>query len=88
MAGVGRTVTRRFREEGHDVYPVTLTGLGERAHLATPEVDLETHITDVINLVEFEDLHDVVLLGHRYAGYCDYGRGRPDSRARLPAGVS
>jgi pimeloyl-ACP methyl ester carboxylesterase len=61
-------VARRLREEGHDVYPVTLTGLGERVHLASPEVDLETHITDVINLIEFEDLHDIVLLGHSYAG--------------------
>src|SRR5829696_4164216 len=61
-------VVRRLREEGHDAYPVTLTGLGERVHLANPEVNLETHITDVVNLIEFEDLHDVVLLGHSYAG--------------------
>jgi pimeloyl-ACP methyl ester carboxylesterase len=61
-------VARRLREEGHDVYPVTLTGLGERVHLANPEVNLKTHITDVVNLIEFEDLHDVVLLGHSYAG--------------------
>jgi pimeloyl-ACP methyl ester carboxylesterase len=61
-------VTRRLREGGHDTYPVTLTGLGERVHLASPEVDLETHSTDVVNLIEFEDLHDVVLLGHSYAG--------------------
>src|SRR3977135_2273386 len=53
---------------GHVVYPVTLTGLGERVHLARPEVDLETHITDVVNLLDYEDLHDVVLLGHSYAG--------------------
>ena len=57
-----------LREEGHDAYPVTLTGLGERVHLASPEVDLETHITDVVNLIEFEDLRDVVLLGHSYGG--------------------
>ncbi|HEY6674876.1 MAG TPA: hypothetical protein VIZ59_08135 [Rubrobacteraceae bacterium] len=50
-------VARRLREEAHDVYPVTLTGLGERVHLASPQVDLETHITDVVNLIEFEDLH-------------------------------
>ena len=56
-------VASRLRDEGHDVYPVTLTGLGERAHLASPEVDLETHISDVVNVIEFEDLHDVVLLG-------------------------
>jgi pimeloyl-ACP methyl ester carboxylesterase len=61
-------VARRLREEGHDAYPVTLTGLGDRVHLASPQVGLETHITDVVNLVEFEDLHDVVLLGHSYAG--------------------
>ena len=61
-------VARRLRDNGHDAYPVTLTGLGERVHLARPEVDLETHIKDVVNLVEFEELHDIVLLGHSYAG--------------------
>ena len=61
-------IARRLREEGHDVYPVTLTGLGERVHVASPEVDLDTHITDVVNLIEFEDLHDVVLVGHSYGG--------------------
>jgi pimeloyl-ACP methyl ester carboxylesterase len=60
-------IARRLREEGHDAYPVTLTGLGERVHLASPQVDLETHITDVVNLAEFEDLHNIVLLGHSYA---------------------
>lgn len=63
-----RPVARRLREDGHEVYPVTLTGLGERAHLASSEVDLETHISDVVNLIEYEDLHEVVLLGHSYAG--------------------
>jgi pimeloyl-ACP methyl ester carboxylesterase len=63
-----RPVARRLREEGHDAYPVTLTGLGDRVHLASPEVDLETHITDVVNLIGFEDLREVVLLGHSYAG--------------------
>jgi pimeloyl-ACP methyl ester carboxylesterase len=61
-------IARRLRDEGHDAYPATLTGLGERTHLASPEVDLETHISDVVNLIEFEDLRDVVLLGHSYAG--------------------
>src|SRR5687768_9657964 len=61
-------IARQLRKEGHDVYPVTLTGHGERVHLASPQVDLEAHITDVVNLIEFEDLHDVVLLGHSYAG--------------------
>ena len=63
-----RGVARRLRQAGHEAYPVTLTGLGERAYLASPDVDLETHITDVVNLIEFEDLRDVVLVGHSYAG--------------------
>jgi pimeloyl-ACP methyl ester carboxylesterase len=63
-----KPVARRLRDNGHDAYPVTLTGLGERAHLSRPEIDLDTHIADVVNLIEFEDLHDVVLLGHSYAG--------------------
>src|SRR5215207_9477122 len=62
-----QSVARRLRDNGHDAYPVTLTGLGERVHLASPEVDLDTHITDVVNLIEFENLHEVVLLGHSYA---------------------
>src|SRR5918992_2951228 len=61
-------IARQLRNQGHDAYPVTLTGLGERAHLAGPEVNLETHITDVVNIIEFEDLGDVLLLGHSYAG--------------------
>lgn len=46
-----RKITAGRRGEGHEVYPVTLTGLGERAHLARPEVDLETHISDVVNTI-------------------------------------
>lgn len=61
-------VASRLRAGRHDVYPVTLTGLGERSHLARPEVDLDTYITDVVNLIEFDDLHDVVLVGHSYSG--------------------
>jgi pimeloyl-ACP methyl ester carboxylesterase len=63
-----KSVTRDLRARGHDVYPVTLTGLGERVHLATPQVDLDTHITDVVNLITFVDLNDVILAGHSYAG--------------------
>lgn len=63
-----KEVADDLRARGHDVYPVTLTGLGERVHLANPSVDLETHITDVVNLLDYEDLHDAVLVGHSYAG--------------------
>jgi pimeloyl-ACP methyl ester carboxylesterase len=67
----GRTwikVTRRFRAAGHAVWPLTLTGLGERAHLLTPEVDLDTHVRDVLGMLTYEDLTDVVLIGHSYSG--------------------
>jgi pimeloyl-ACP methyl ester carboxylesterase len=63
-----RDVARDLRSRGHEVYPLTLTGLGERVHLATPEVDLETHVSDVVNLLDYEDLEDAVLVGHSYAG--------------------
>ncbi|WP_202842313.1 alpha/beta fold hydrolase [Luteimonas saliphila] len=55
-------------EDGHTVYRSTLTGLGEREHLNSTEIDLQTHIDDVVNLILFEDLHDVVLTGHSYGG--------------------
>ncbi len=63
-----RDVAADLRERGHDVRPLSLTGMGERAHLARPDTDLPTHVTDVINLIRYEDLHDVVLVGHSYAG--------------------
>ena len=53
---------------GHEVYALTLTGLGERNHLASPDLGLDTHIQDVVNVLEYEDLRDVVLLGHSYGG--------------------
>jgi pimeloyl-ACP methyl ester carboxylesterase len=53
---------------GHRLVTPTYTGLGERAHLANPSIDLETHITDVLNVIRYEDLHDIVLLGHSYGG--------------------
>jgi pimeloyl-ACP methyl ester carboxylesterase len=53
---------------GHAFYSPTYTGLGERAHLSRPDIDLSTHVQDVLNVLEFEDLKDVVLLGHSYGG--------------------
>jgi pimeloyl-ACP methyl ester carboxylesterase len=55
-------------DDGHTVYRATLTGLGERMHLNGTDIDLQTHINDVVNLILFEDLHDVVLTGHSYGG--------------------
>ena len=53
---------------GHRLVTPSYTGLGERAHLANPSIDLETHIADVLNVITYEDLRNVVLLGHSYGG--------------------
>jgi pimeloyl-ACP methyl ester carboxylesterase len=63
-----KKVVPALRAAGHAVYTPTLTGLGERAHLANPAIDLATHIADVVNLLETEELSEVVLLGHSYGG--------------------
>ncbi len=60
-------VTEALRTAGYTVYPVTLTGLGERVHLAGPQVNLDTQIADVVNLFRYEDLHAVILVGHSFA---------------------
>ena len=57
-----------LEDQGHTVFTPTLTGLAERAHLLTRDVNLSTHVRDVVELFESEDLHDVVLAGHSYAG--------------------
>ena len=53
---------------GHEFFTPSYTGLGERAHLASPDNDLDTHIQDVLGVLKFEDLRDVVLIGHSYGG--------------------
>ena len=61
-------VARLLRAEGHDVHAPTLTGLGERSHLLTTDVDLSLHIADVVNVLYYEDLTTVILVGHSYGG--------------------
>lgn len=61
-------VARLLRAEGHVVYAPSLTGLGDRAHLLGPHIDLNTHIRDVTALLHYEDLTDVILAGHSYGG--------------------
>jgi pimeloyl-ACP methyl ester carboxylesterase len=63
-----RKVARLLRAVGHDVYTPTLTGVGERRHLLSPAVDLEMHIADVLGVLTFEDLREVILVGHSYGG--------------------
>ena len=64
-----RTVADSLRAHGHTVYTPTLTGLGERAHLARPETDLELHIQDLVAMLEAEELRQITLVGHSYAGF-------------------
>jgi pimeloyl-ACP methyl ester carboxylesterase len=65
---VWQSVPSRLRAAGHEVYTPTLTGLGERRHLFNPDITMETHILDILNVLEFEDLREVVLVGHSYGG--------------------
>jgi pimeloyl-ACP methyl ester carboxylesterase len=63
-----RRVAQVLQLDHHKAFAVTLTGLGERAHLLSPAINLDTHINDVINLIEAEELHEVTLAVHSYAG--------------------
>ncbi len=63
-----REVRRQLFGAGHEALTPSLTGIGERSHLTGPHIDLDTHITDVVNLVRYEDLDDIVLLGFSYGG--------------------
>ena len=71
--------------KGHEVYAPSLTGLGERKHLARRDIDLDTHIADIVSLLEMEDLRDVVLVGHSYGGMVVTGVAdrAPERIARL-----
>jgi pimeloyl-ACP methyl ester carboxylesterase len=63
-----KTIDDLLSADGHTVYRPTLTGLGERMHLSSPNIDLTTHINDIANVILFEDLDDLVLVGHSYGG--------------------
>lgn len=63
-----RDVVLQLHGAGHAAFAPTLTGLGERSHLRSATVDLSTHVLDVVNLLRWHDLRDVVLVGHSYGG--------------------
>jgi pimeloyl-ACP methyl ester carboxylesterase len=63
-----RRVARLLRNAGHEVFTPTLTGLAERSHLLSPAIDVDTHILDVVNEMKWQELNDVVLVGHSYGG--------------------
>lgn len=65
---VWKYVRNILEDQGHRVFTPTLTGCGEREHLSAPDVGLETHIQDIINVIEYEDLNDVILVGHSFTG--------------------
>jgi pimeloyl-ACP methyl ester carboxylesterase len=64
-----RRVADQLQGKGHKVYAPTLTGLGERSHLMSALITLDTHITDIVNVIKWEDLSNIVLVGHSYAGF-------------------
>jgi pimeloyl-ACP methyl ester carboxylesterase len=64
-----RRVADRLRGLGHTVFTPTLTGLGERSHLLRAGIGLDTHIADVVNVIKWEGLAEVVLCGHSYGGF-------------------
>ena len=63
-----RRVADILESKGHKVYTPTLTGVADRSHLLSKEVVLDTHITDIVNLIKWEDLKDVCLVAHSYGG--------------------
>ena len=63
-----RRVADRLTAKGHKVFTPTLTGLGERSHLLAKGIDVSTHVTDVVNVVKWEGLKDICLVGHSYGG--------------------
>ena len=70
----------RLRERGHDLYTPTYTGLGDRVHLASPSVDLDTHIQDVCGVLTMDDLRDAILIGHSYGGMVATGVADRETR--------
>ena len=63
-----KKVTPLLRKDGHEVYTPTLTGLGERSHLVSNDIGLDTHILDITQVLEYESLNEVILVGHSYGG--------------------
>lgn len=65
---IWKRVRRLLQARGHEAFTPTLTGVADRSHLSSPNVNLDTHITDVANLIRWEELSDVILCGHSYGG--------------------
>jgi pimeloyl-ACP methyl ester carboxylesterase len=63
-----RRVSDLLEKKGHKVFTPTMTGLGERSHLLDAKINLATHVTDIVNVIKWESLNDIVLVGHSYGG--------------------
>ncbi|EQD74189.1 esterase [mine drainage metagenome] len=63
-----KKILPELKKRGHEVYPITLTGMGEKVHLARKEYGIDVAVKDVINAIEYEDLNDIILLGHSFSG--------------------
>jgi len=70
---IWRRVSDILEIEGQKVFSPTLTGLGERSHLLSKEINLDTHITDIVNVIKWEDLTDICLVAHSYGGWVGSG---------------
>ncbi|MDA4119675.1 MAG: alpha/beta hydrolase, partial [Thaumarchaeota archaeon] len=82
-----KRVVPLLEKEGHAAYPVTLTGMGERVHLASKDVGMETAIRDVLNVIEYNDIDDFVLVGHSFAGKVTAAvADRASEKVRTPQG--
>jgi len=62
-------VRTALQQQGHSVFTPTLTGVGERSHLMSRSINLSTHVEDIVNVLEWEDIEDAVLVGHSYGGF-------------------
>ena len=82
-AGAGGASPIGSSAQGHKVFTPTLTGLGERSHLLSTSINLDTHITDIVNVFKWEDLRDACLVVHSYGGWPGSGRARTDRRPRV-----
>lgn len=65
---VWNKITPGLQDKGHQVFPVTLTGMGDRVHLASKDIGIETSIQDILNVIKYNDVQDIVLVGHSFAG--------------------
>src|ERR1700730_9929860 len=66
---IWRRVSDQLEKKGHKVFAPTLTGLGERSHLLSKEINLDTHITDIVNVFKWEDINNACLVAHSYGGF-------------------